>query len=187
MRWKSFCFHWWRGIGSRTLMIFKHYLCTTLISESFHCNAILINSLIISPSLYILVIFQLITWNSFSYFLLLYSFHIIYQYHKIDTSVIYEDIKAHKLCCSLLDYFHQKYELHWSLNAQMYDKNDNYSKILVLKIFDDSNIRAPKELLVRSPNKSTNWFELIHLPHNFVKKFLSVTNKSKFLSTLTVQ
>ena len=62
--------------------------------------------------------------------------------------------------------------------AQMYDENDNYSKILV------RNMKRPKELLVRSPNKSTNWFELIHLPHNFVKKFLSVTNKSKFLSTL---
>ena len=184
MRWKSFCFHWWRGIGSRTLMIFKHYLCTTLISESFHCNAILINSLIISPSLYILV--KLITWNSFSYFLLLYSFHIIYQYHKIDTSVIYEDIKAHKLCCSLLDYFHQKYELHWSMHKWMIKmikmitiQKSWYLRYLMTAIYD-----RPKELLVRSPNKSTNWFELIHLPHNFVKKFLSVTNKSKFLSTL---
>ena len=119
-------------------------------------------------------IFQLITWNSFSYFLLLYSFHIIYQYHKIDTSVIYEDIKAHKLCCSLLDYFHQKYELHWSLHKCM---------IKMITIQKSWYVR-PKELLVRSPNKSTNWFELIHLPHNFVKKFLSVTNKSKFLSTL---
>ena len=182
MRWKSFCFHWWRGIGSRTLMIFKHYLCTNLISESFHCNAIFIYSLIISPSLYILVKLHEVHFHIF-YYCILFTLSInttrliqawsTKTLKHINCVAVYLIISTKSMNCT------------GHCNAQMYDKNDNYSKILVLKIFDDSNIRAtPKELLVRSPNKSTKWFEFIHLPHSFVKKFLSVTNKSKFLSTL---